>query len=175
MKALSLAIVMTFALNLSSTGQNLDDKYYSKVSQLDSIIANLYDVISGEKTKSRNWELFKYLFKENAQLISTRKTSDGDDDAFYMSVDDYINNADAYFKQSNFFEREIFRKTEKFGSLTHVFSTYETLREENSETPIARGINSTQLLNDGNRWYIINIYWSSETEANQIPLEYLPQ
>ena len=43
----------------------------------------------------------------------------------------------------------------------------------NDEKPFARGINSIQLLNDGNRWWIMNIYWSSETEANPIPDKYL--
>jgi hypothetical protein len=38
-----------------------------------------------------------------------------------------------------------------------------------------RGINSIQLLNDGHRWWVVNIYWLQETPENQIPLEYLPK
>ncbi|MGK0428346.1 MAG: hypothetical protein ACJAUR_002467 [Ulvibacter sp.] len=37
-----------------------------------------------------------------------------------------------------------------------------------------RGINSIQLLDDGNRWWIVNIYWTQESEENPIPNEYLP-
>jgi hypothetical protein len=38
-----------------------------------------------------------------------------------------------------------------------------------------RGINSIQLLNDGKRWWIVNIYWMQESEANPIPDKYLPK
>lgn len=141
----------------------------------DDIIQSLYEVISGDKSTPRNWELFRYLFKENAQLISTRKSTEDIDEVTYMSVEEYIERADPYFKQSNFFEKEIHRKTEKFGPLTHIFSTYITLDEKLSKTPVARGINSIQLLNDGKRWWIINIYWVSETKSNPIPEQYLPQ
>jgi hypothetical protein len=42
-------------------------------------------------------------------------------------------------------------------------------------TPFARGINSIQLMNDGKRWWIINIYWMQESEENPIPEKYLPK
>jgi hypothetical protein len=37
-----------------------------------------------------------------------------------------------------------------------------------------RGINSIQLLNDGKRWWIVNIYWTQENEEHPIPERYLP-
>lgn len=36
-----------------------------------------------------------------------------------------------------------------------------------------RGINSIQLFNDGNRWWIISVFWSSENPANPIPAKYI--
>jgi hypothetical protein len=36
-----------------------------------------------------------------------------------------------------------------------------------------RGINSIQLWNDGKRWWIVNIFWQSETPDNPIPEKYL--
>ena len=38
-----------------------------------------------------------------------------------------------------------------------------------------RGINSIQLMNDGERWWIINIFWMQESEEHPIPEAYLPQ
>jgi hypothetical protein len=43
------------------------------------------------------------------------------------------------------------------------------------DIPYARGVNSIQLLNDGQRWWIINIYWMQESEENPIPEKYLPK
>jgi hypothetical protein len=35
--------------------------------------------------------------------------------------------------------------------------------------------NSFQLLKDGDRWWIVTIYWDSERPDNPIPPEYLPR
>ena len=77
--------------------------------------------------------------------------------------------------ENGFFEKEIHREVNTFGNITQAFSTYESFRSETDELPFARGINSIQLLNDGNRWWIINIYWTQESEQNPIPEAYLPK
>lgn len=37
----------------------------------------------------------------------------------------------------------------------------------------ARGINSIQLMKDGNRWWVVTIFWDSERPGNEIPAKYL--
>ena len=56
----------------------------------------------------------------------------------------------------------------------HVWSTYESYRTMDDPAPFARGINSIQLLHDGERWWIVNIYWAGEREGLTIPQQYLP-
>jgi len=77
-------------------------------------------------------------------------------------------------ERSGFFERQIAAKTEEFGVMTHVFSTYESRRNAADEKTIARGINSIQLLHDGGRCWIVTVYWDSERPGNEIPRKYLP-
>jgi len=36
-----------------------------------------------------------------------------------------------------------------------------------------RGINSTQLFNDGKRWWIVSIYWQHESARHPLPEKYL--
>jgi hypothetical protein len=48
-----------------------------------------------------------------------------------------------------------------------VFSTYES-RHAKGEKPFARGINSIQVFNDGQRWWVLNILWESESEQNPL-------
>ena len=76
---------------------------------------------------------------------------------------------------NGFFEKEINRIEHTFGNITQVFSTYESFRSEADTTPFMRGINSIQLLNDGKRWWVVNIYWTQETKENPIPSIYLPK
>ena len=89
-----------------------------------------------------------------------------------MTPQGYADQAGKYFKEHGFFEREISRKVESYGSITHIFSTYES-RETAEGKPFERGINSIQLFNDGSRWWIVDVYWTGETPDNPIPERYL--
>jgi hypothetical protein len=73
---------------------------------------------------------------------------------------------------SGFFERELHRTTEQYGTVTHVFSTYET-KEKKDGAITNRGINSIQLFHDGNRYYIVNIFWCAEGMGFPLPEKYL--
>ena len=155
--------------------QNLDDKYLDKVSSLDGTLNTLYSVISGDAGEKRNWELFKYLFRTDAKLIPIGRNNNGLPSANYMTPDEYVERAGAWLEQNGFFEKEIHRKEDSFGNMTHVFSTYVSYRTSQDKDPYARGINSIQLLNDGRRWWVVNIYWFAENEDYPIPLKYLPK
>ncbi|WP_299550387.1 hypothetical protein [Seonamhaeicola sp.] len=147
----------------------------TKVTTLDKTIKTLYNVISGEKGEKRNWGQFKLLFYKDAKLIPSGKNKKGVHMARFITPDDYIKSSGKWLVDNGFFEKEIHRKVQKFGNIAQVFSTYEAFYSESDEQPFMRGINSIQLMNDGNRWWIINIYWTQETEDNPIPDKYLPK
>jgi len=167
-------IILAFATNVSHA-QDRDSKYLDKVKSLDSTIKNLYAVISGEKGGARNWEFFKYLFHPEAKLIPTWKTPAGKVGAKYLSTDEYIESSGKWLIENGFFEKEIYRTSNSFGPVSQVFSTYESFNSEKDEKPFMRGINSIQLLYDGTRWWIVNIYWTQESADNPIPVNYLPK
>jgi len=85
----------------------------------------------------------------------------------------YIERASAAFAKDGFYETEVARKVETYGSITHVFSTYASFHGKKDEKPFVRGINSFQLLFDGTRWWVVTIYWQGETADNPIPEKYL--
>jgi hypothetical protein len=76
-------------------------------------------------------------------------------------------------EKEGFFEKEAARKTEQFGQIAHVFSTYESRHTPDDQKPFQRGINSFQLMNDGTRWWIVTIFWEGEDEKNPLPQKYL--
>jgi len=170
-----LLIVLCILTATQLEAQDVSDKYLDKVQTLDTTLETLYGVISGEKGEARNWGLFKYLFKPDAKLIPSIKNKEGMTSVRYMSADDYIDASGKWLVDNGFFEKEINRVVHTFGNITQVFSTYESFRSKSDEKPFMRGINSIQLLNDGNRWWVINIYWTQETDKNPIPTTYLPK
>ncbi|HYC28167.1 MAG TPA: hypothetical protein VEB42_05110 [Chitinophagaceae bacterium] len=143
------------------------------VSSIDGILAALYDVISGPAGQKRNWDRMRTLFIPEGRLIATGKRADGTFGKRVMSVEDYINSSGPFLEKNGFFESEIGRKTEQFGGVVHVFSTYESKKTATDEKPFMRGINSIQLWNDGTRWWIVNVFWQSETPDTPIPAKYL--
>ena len=146
------------------------------VSSIDAIISAAYEVISGPAGKKRDWDRERSLFLPGAGLIPTA-TVPGRNDVeltpLILDVDGYIQRVEPIFAENGFYETEIARRTEQFGRIAHVWSTYESRHHPDDPEPFMRGINSIQLFNDGSRWWIVNIYWQHEGETNPLPAKYL--
>ena len=141
------------------------------VKDIDSILAALYDVISGPPGP-RDWDRFNSLFIPEAHLIFTGKKPDGTPVHRALTPAEYQEHSGAYFLKEGFFENSLSNKIDRFGQVAQVFSTYES-RKEKGAKPFARGINSIQLMNDGTRWWVVSILWDSERPDNPIPKKYL--
>jgi hypothetical protein len=146
----------------------------SDVESIDAIIAAAYDVISGPAGQKRDWNRERSLFYPGARLIPTAKPGANDGLApQILDVDGFIARVEPYFAEHGFFETEIARRTEQFGHIAHVWSTYESRYSADDPKPFMRGINSFQLFYDGNRWWIVNIFWQQESVEDPIPEKYL--
>jgi hypothetical protein len=171
-----LLVTLAAGMLLSAKAQTKTDSIPANsadVSTLDGIVNAVYDVISGDSAQKRNWPRMRTLFIPNGKLIGTGTRPDGTFKYRYMTVEDYISLAGPYLEKHGFFERSISNKTEQFGGIAHVFSTYESRNKRDDAKPFERGINSIQLMYDGKRWWVVEILWASENEANPIPEKYL--
>ena len=138
---------------------------------MDSIIAAVYDVISGPADKERDWDRFKSLFVPGARLIPTFKPPNSPTYmARVLTPDEFATRSGQGLKQSGtgFFEREVARRVEQWGNIAQAFSTYESRHAANDAQPFVRGINSFQLMNDGQRWWVVTIFWQGESK--DVPL-----
>lgn len=143
------------------------------VSSPEAIVAAVYDVISGPAGKKRNWDRMRTLFVPDARMIPTGKRSTGESTRRVLTIEEYITNSGPFLEKDGFFEMEIGKKTEQFGNIVHVFSTYESKRTLKDEKPFMRGINSFQLWYDGKRWWVITILWQGESKDTPIPEKYI--
>lgn len=174
MKKLSLLLViiahchLSIANTIDSIPANPND-----VSSADAIVKAVYDVISAPAGEKRNWDRMRTLFTIDARLVPTGKKANGEGTRKSMSLEDYITSSGSFLEKNGFFESEIGRKTEQYGNIVHIFSSYESKKTLKDEQPFMRGINSFQLWNDGKRWWIITILWESETKENPIPKKYI--
>lgn len=172
MKRLSIILTMLM-LGWTSYAQEANPK---DVDSIDNIIAALYDVISGPAGEKRDWDRMRSLFIPEGRLMPTGKNQQTGKTGYRVwTVDEYITTAGGNLEKSGFFEQEIARTQEQYGTLVHLFSTYESRRNADDPDPFVRGINSIQLMHDGSRWWIVSVFWLGETPDNQIPKAYLPK
>ncbi len=146
----------------------------------EAILNAVYDVISGGKGETRDWNRMRSLFIPGARLIPTITAAATADkpahtDAILLTIDDYIARSSTKMTANGFFEHSIHNEVEQFGNIVQIWSTYESRHNADDPKPFARGINSFQLLNDGKRYWIVNIFWDAESPEHPIPPQYLPK
>lgn len=142
---------------------------HSSVESIDSLLASFYRVISGP-AGPRNWDLFQSYFTVDGRMGSMRQLPN-DQTAFDgISTDEYRWRCTPLFYKNGFYEEEIARKTNQFGQVAVIESTYQ-FRFEPHGPVIQRGINYFTLVRAYGRWWIQNIVWQGEDAANKLPIK----
>jgi hypothetical protein len=134
------------------------------VKSVESILAALYDVISGPPGE-RDWNRFRSLFMPHARLTSAEKSPDGAVRVRPNSVEDYVRLGGGYFLKNGFFEKPIVSRKPATSQVSAAMNPATLPRP-------ARGINSFQMAFDGKRWWVVNILWDEERPDNPLPKEF---
>ena len=144
------------------------------VGSIDAVVRAVYEAVSFGDGAGPDGGRLGSLCSAHARL--SRVHAEGVDD---MSVADFVARVGRRIRETglnSFVERELFRRTEVFSGIAHVFTTYESRTDhDGSGELLYRGINSIQLRHDGRRWWILTILWTDEREDSPIPAAYLPR
>ncbi len=141
------------------------------VKTVDGIIAALYHVISGGIGEARDWARMRSLFVPDARIQAIAPKKDGGFALRVLTVSDYIANSGPLLMESGFREKELARRTENWGELVQVWSAYEGIREKQKDS--LRGINSIQLMFDGQRWWIVSLLFEAERADLVLPVDWV--
>lgn len=138
---------------------------------IDSVMSDLYESISFTPNSNPDYDTFQSLFKANSRLISV-----GDTTSNVLTPQDYKQIMTQQRKSGKiiaFEEYELHRKTERYGNIAHVFSTYQTKLKTPEGTESARGINSIQLMKTDSNWKVVSLIWYEENGDHPLPQQYL--
>lgn len=130
---------------------------------IGQLLQQLYEVISFEEDGEPDWPGLERVFSRHARI--TRITPEGTD---YLDRESFLamtRNLLDIGAYTSFFELEIARVVERFGDMAHVWSVYETRRNRQAREPLGRGVNSIQLVREGEAWRVIALLWD-ETHAD---------
>ena len=138
---------------------------------LDKTLREMYEVISFPEGGEPDWEQMKTVF--HAQARFTRITSEGIDYFDLRSFQDMAVEMLDRGVYTAFFEAEIARRAQVFGSLAHVLSVYETKRSPDAASCLARGVNSIQLLREGGSWRVLSLVWDEASPGGLVGIDQL--
>jgi hypothetical protein len=147
-------------------------KFGDNVSTLNGIIKAYYDVVTVKKGEKASYERDSLIHWPGVSVGTAGINKNSKPTFHYMSLKEYHRLADPALEKYGFYEKEISRKVEKFGSIYHVWSTYES-RNESTGPIIERGINSIELFYDGTRFWVLGWFYDGERKDNPIPAKYL--
>lgn len=136
-------------------------------------LLRLYELISGPADKKRSWDEIRTLFLDGARIRMVVRLEDRSEKLREWTLDEFTRDAGEFYSQDGFWEQEVARQVERFGSIAHVFSTYESRVKSPDGPPLMRGINSVQLIRGGDRWLIASVVFQTEHSEAPIPPEYL--
>jgi hypothetical protein len=141
------------------------------VKSMDAILHAIHDVISGP-AGGRDWGRFRSLFLPQARFTQTSPAeSGGGTVVIAWDEEEFIRDASQVFSQEGFYENAIVNKTEMYGNIAQVFSSYES-RRKLGEKVFQRGISGIQLIDDGQRWWVLPILWDSERAGSPLPAKF---
>ena len=134
----------------------------------ETLIRALYEIASGPANGSKDWARLNRLHAPGAIITPTQHRSTIAFAAAPQALSKFVELNERLFSDRGFYEREIFQRVQRFGHIAHAWSGYET--REHPDGPVQRrGINSFQLLNDGQRWCVLSATWDTDTAEHPMP------
>ena len=138
---------------------------------IDGIVTAMYECISGPKGAPPQWDRDRSLHHPKALLVPVRQAPGGPA-AGVFDFDGFVASRAPFLASTDFYEVEIARQEFRFGDIAHVLSAYEA---RTAPAPagkvLRRGVNSIQLMHDGERWWIVSTIWDNEREGVTLPPE----
>jgi hypothetical protein len=133
---------------------------------IDATMHAVYDVISGPAGQKRDFDKMRSLFAPNALLrvIGPKGVRGG-------TLEDYIAKSGPLLEKEGFTEHELARRTEVYGNLASVWSSYDGRTANGSFHE--RGINSFQLVKVDGKWLVASILWQEDGTEFPLPADML--
>ena len=168
MKSILISLFLIVSANLTAQEKLLTNS--NAVKSIDGIVNEMLKIISGEEGKVRDWQAFRNLFLPTASFSILNQDPDFPQAVETISLDDFIELMHDEYYQKGFIEYETGKVVNEFNGIAQVFQSFYGKDSENVE---GRGINSYQLVNFDNRWWIANMLWTGTSEGAEIPKKYL--
>lgn len=131
---------------------------------IDGITSALLEQITIEKGEKIDTAKVRNLFYPTAQLA----TNDGENTES-VGLKEFLELLTDPYYGEGYLEKEIHKTINEYNGIAHVFQTFYAEHTDGSKE---RGINSYQLAYHDDRWWILNLLWTIESDDLKIPKKY---
>jgi len=158
------------ALGLAGTAHAAPQDWESP----EAIVHALYKTISADAGARRDWDRYRALFLDGARLSVAMDSKIGSG-IMGMDSEELIAQTESAYAATGFHETPLVTKVEQHGLMASVMSSFEIRLRPTDKEPLMRGLNHFQLLNDGERWWIVSNVGTVETPTSPLPDAFLPK
>jgi hypothetical protein len=160
----------------STKADVVEEKNSAPIETIDGIIKAFYDAVSFTSGKQPDYKQMRNLFHPQGQMIPPRKDKESPIEVLFL--EEYIKQSVEHIVLAGIERRgmittEIARRTQSFGSIVHILSTFEVRYAVGESVLAHRGVYSIQLFRDRHRWWIHSVMWDHESPGTPLPRAFL--
>lgn len=138
-----------------------------------SVVHALHETISAGPGEQRDWDRFRDLFLDGA-MISMAIKSPQASGIVAATTEELIEQTEANYAATGFHEIALIVDVTQFGAMALVTNSFEIKLRRDDAEPLMRGLNHLQLLNDGERWWIVSNVSTVESSDWKLPTAFDP-
>ena len=142
----------------------------SAVNSIDGIVNEVLEIITVEKGEGVDLEKFRNLFVPNARFSMLTPNDSIAQPLETVSLDEFIEMLDDPYYEQGYLEYEMGKVVNEYNGIAQVFQSFYG---KDSDNLVERGITSYQLVYFNDRWWIVNILWTTDANGVAVPEKYM--
>lgn len=137
----------------------------------EAITEKMLEFISCDIGEEKNWDEYRNLFLPTAQKYSINRKAPPGRQIRSINLEQFVRYGREAYPKDGFNEIVIGTTVNEFNGIANVFQAFYC--KNLTGTYEARGVNSFQLIYEGNRWWIASTTFTNESEEEKLPNDLL--
>ena len=137
---------------------------------LEGIVKEVFTQVSNERGETIDIEAFCNLFLPNARFTVLYQDDSFPDPYETVTLKEFKELLTDEYYQKGFSQYELGKRVDQFNGIAQVFQSFEGKDSDGYEE---KGIASYQLIYLEDRWWILSVLWTGNSNGVEIPQQYL--
>jgi len=137
---------------------------------IHGIVNEMLRIISGREGEIRDWKAFRNLFLPTAAFTVLNHSDSIPEPVETVQLEEFIELMHDEYYNRGYVEYETGKVVDEYNGIANVFQSFYSKDSQNTE---GKGVTSYQLVYFNNRWWIVNVVWTVDSNGVEVPKKYL--